>query len=255
MKSELSWLVLIVSFALIASSCAKEDSSSSSTSANSSSSSTSASGSSPYFTGTPATTVTQGTAYNFTPTIVNPENVTLHFSMLNQPSWISVDNSTGVISGTPNSAFVGITHTNLLYMMIRSGHMQASPPFSLKVNSPEINASSIHANRLHTCVLDNSSGTAKCWGEGSEGRLGYGNTNDLGDESGEMGNNLPFVELGTGRTATAISAGGSHTCAILDNASVKCWGSGASGALGSGNSNNLGDGSGEMGDNLTTVNL
>ena len=246
MKSVLSWLVLIVSFALIASSCAKEDSSSSSTSA---------SGSSPYFTGTPATTVTQGTAYNFTPTIVNPENVTLHFSMLNQPSWISVDNSTGVISGTPNSEFVGITHTNLLYMMIRSGHMQASPPFSLEVNSSEINATSIHGHYSQTCVLDNSSGTVKCWGEGDKGRLGYGNTNDLGDGSGEMGNNLPFVELGTGRTANAISVGYSHTCAILDNASVKCWGNASSGRLGSGNTNNIGDSSGEMGDNLTTVNF
>ena len=175
MKSVLSWLVLIVSFALIASSCAKEDSSSSSTDNPSSSSNNSGtSTSSIYFTGTQPTTATQGTAYNFTPTIVNPENVTLHFSMLNQPSWISVDNSTGVISGTPNSAFVGITYTNLLYMMIRSGHMQASPPFSLKVNSPEINASSIHANAIHTCVLDNSSGTVKCWGVGDKGRLGYG---------------------------------------------------------------------------------
>ena len=54
-----------------------------------------------YMTGTPATTATQGTAYSYTPTIVNTANDNLSFSMLNQPSWISVDNSTGVISEPP----------------------------------------------------------------------------------------------------------------------------------------------------------
>ena len=30
--------------------------------------------------------------------------------------------------------------------------------------------------------------------------------------------------LGTDRTAVAIAAGSSHTCAILDDGSVSCWG-------------------------------
>ena len=30
--------------------------------------------------------------------------------------------------------------------------------------------------------------------------------------------------LGTDRTAVAINAGGIHTCAILDDGSVSCWG-------------------------------
>ena len=74
-------------------------------------------GSLPYFTGTPPTTAVQGTAYSFTPTITNTANDNISFTMLNQLSWMSVDSSTGVISGTPDGAAVGSTPTKLFYMM------------------------------------------------------------------------------------------------------------------------------------------
>ena len=77
------------------------------------------------------------------------------------------------------------------------------------------------------------------------GQLGIGNNTHMGDNSGEMAV-LPTVNLGTGRTTTAISAGGSHSCALLDNASVKCWGGNTYGQLGIGNTNHRGDDSGEM---------
>ena len=106
----------------------------------------------------------------------------------------------------------------------------------------------------HTCViLDN--GTVKCWGNGSSGRLGYGNTTTRGDNAGEMGDALPTVDLGNGRTATAITTGNAFTCVILDNGAVRCWGSNGSGQLGLGDTSNRGDNAGEMGDSLPTVNL
>ena len=40
--------------------------------------------------------------------------------------------------------------------------------------------------------------------------------------------------LGTGRTAVALSSGYSHTCAILDNGAVSCWGYADYGKLGNG---------------------
>ena len=48
------------------------------------------------------------------------------------------------------------------------------------------------------------------------------------------------------RTATAIGGGRYHTCAILDNASLKCWGLNDRGQLGIDNSTDMGDNSGEM---------
>ncbi len=112
----------------------------------------------------------------------------------------------------------------------------------------------IAAGGYYTVVLlDN--GTVKCWGLNSNGQLGYGDMEHRGDESGEMGNNLLAVELGIGRTAIQIAAGGNHTVVLLDNGTVKCWGRNVEGQLGYGDINNRGDESGEMGNNLLAVEL
>ena len=76
----------------------------------------------------------------------------------------------------------------------------------------------------------------------------------MGSNTGSM-DVLPTVNLGTGRTATAISISNYHSCALLDNASVKCWGWNNYGQLGIGNTTQMGDGSGEMGDNLNAIDL
>ena len=66
-----------------------------------------------------------------------------------------------------------------------------------------------------------------------------------------MGAALPAVDLGTGRTATAIAAGWYHTCAILDNGAVKCWGHNCVGQLGLGDTDRrAATRAGEMGDAL-----
>ena len=52
-----------------------------------------------------------------------------------------------------------------------------------------------------------------------------------------------------------LAAGEHHSCALLDNASVKCWGYNNKGQLGINSSAHMGDGSGEMGDNLPVVDL
>jgi alpha-tubulin suppressor-like RCC1 family protein len=79
---------------------------------------------------------------------------------------------------------------------------------------------------LHTCaILDN--GSVSCWGDNSNGQLGDGTNTDRSTPT-------QTLSLGIGRTAVAISSGGRHTCAILDNGSVSCWGSNSNGRLGDG---------------------
>ncbi len=105
-----------------------------------------------------------------------------------------------------------------------------------------------------TCALLDDA-TVKCWGANLQGQAGRGTMLTGGDEPGEMGDDLPPVDLGAGRTATALTSDGSHACALLDDATVKCWGLNSGGELGLGDSLGRGDGPGEMGDTLPVVDL
>ena len=66
----------------------------------------------------------------------------------------------------------------------------------------------------------------------SNGQLGLGDTNRRGATSGQMGAALPFIQLGTGQTASALTAGVYHTCALLTGG-IKCWGCAPSSELSS----------------------
>jgi alpha-tubulin suppressor-like RCC1 family protein len=93
-----------------------------------------------------------------------------------------------------------------------------------------LTASEVSSGGSHTCaILDN--GSISCWGWNDDGQLGNGGTTNL---------TTPTLtsSLGSGRTAVAISSGESHTCAILDNGEVSCWGSNSNGQLGNGGNTN-----------------
>ncbi|RLT29548.1 MAG: hypothetical protein DWI54_07535, partial [Chloroflexi bacterium] len=111
----------------------------------------------------------------------------------------------------------------------------------------------------HSCAIL-TDGMVKCWGYNANGELGLGDTSSRGTDADDMGVNLAAIDLGTGSdgvkfTAKALSGGDSHTCAILSDDSLKCWGLNASGQLGIGNLLSKGDARNEMGNNLPKVNL
>jgi len=92
------------------------------------------------------------------------------------------------------------------------------------------------AGHNHTCALLES-GLVYCWGDNQFGQLGYNRTDNLGD--GEPVTSFGYVTLGN--IATRIAAGGDHTCAILQNGALRCWGRNDFGQLGHGNTANIGD--------------
>jgi alpha-tubulin suppressor-like RCC1 family protein len=92
---------------------------------------------------------------------------------------------------------------------------------------PGAGAKQIASGYLHSCALL-SDGTVQCWGDDDSGQLGDGNTNPSSTPMAVSG--------GTGVLSgvTAIAAGAYHTCALLANGTVQCWGDDDSGQLGNG---------------------
>jgi len=93
----------------------------------------------------------------------------------------------------------------------------------------------------HACALL-ANGTVRCWGYGHFGELGLSGTADIGDdELPSASGNAGLVPLPNGRTAVSLSVGQIHSCALMDNGFVQCWGDNSDGALGLLHFDNIGD--------------
>ena len=87
----------------------------------------------------------------------------------------------------------------------------------------------------HTCALLRE-GRVRCWGGNSHGQLGRG---DATDHTAQHPYELGLVALGG--QATQLVAGSRHTCALLSDGSVQCWGANEHGQLGLGHTHVIGD--------------
>lgn len=80
----------------------------------------------------------------------------------------------------------------------------------------------IAAGGTHTCAL-RGSGTISCWGDNGSGQLGNGRDFDETTRPTDVGGIVG---------ALGVSAGSDHTCAVISDRSLACWGSNTFGELG-----------------------
>ena len=86
---------------------------------------------------------------------------------------------------------------------------------------------SVAGGGAHSCAI--SGGAVFCWGQDADGQLGNGGS--VGDPDS------PAAVQATGLSGAAqVCAGDSHSCAVLRDGRVACWGAGADGRLGTGSS-------------------
>jgi len=78
---------------------------------------------------------------------------------------------------------------------------------------------------FHNCALL-SDRTVKCWGRNQDGQVGNGdNTTDV---------RAPALPVSGLASVAAITAGGYHSCALMPDSTVRCWGRNTRGQLGDG---------------------
>jgi alpha-tubulin suppressor-like RCC1 family protein len=146
---------------------------------------------------------------------------------------------------TPASVSCGYNHACALFNdnKVRcwgrnsSGQIGADPGTTsysavpVEVNFPAGSATPqvLSCGHSHNCV-SMSDNTISCWGYNNNGALG----------TGTMGGNFYIPQPTTIiNNAVSIYAGGYHSCALLSDKSLYCWGSNYFGQLGLGNNNNL----------------
>jgi alpha-tubulin suppressor-like RCC1 family protein len=118
-------------------------------------------------------------------------------------SWAAGENSSGQFAVTPTAAVTTLSGTGYVDLFVTAAA----------------------SGREHTCVVEASAGAVLCAGDDTYGQVGNGQTSLVPVTS----------PASTGLTgAIALSAGSYHTCALLADGSVWCWGYNAFGEVGDG---------------------
>lgn len=115
--------------------------------------------------------------------------------------------------------------SNLEYGLAQMGGTEEEPICEEGFNDPNMTVSS-KSNNQHLCTLV-SGGKVKCWGKNNYGQLGDGTTTDNMTEAGPT-NGISGID------AKKVVAGDDHTCALLKDGTVSCWGRNNKGQLGDG---------------------
>lgn len=121
----------------------------------------------PVISGTPSTSVMQGTAYSFQPTASDPDGNPLTFSVTNAPSWTTFSTATGRLQGTPTAGHVG-TYSNIVIRVSDGSASAALPAFSITVAAVATGSATLSWNpptrNTDGSPLTNLSGYRVHWG-------------------------------------------------------------------------------------------
>ncbi len=96
----------------------------------------------PAISGTPASSVTPGSSYSFTPSASDADGDKLTFSIQGKPVWATFNSATGALTGTPSTAQAG-KYSGILITVSDGDDTASLPAFSVTVAAPSNSAPNI----------------------------------------------------------------------------------------------------------------
>lgn len=144
------------------------------------------------------------------------------------PAGLTLNNTTGVVAGTPTTPIEAATFQVVaVYKDAEGRAVYTLKVADLAFDALQIATMNSRTTDSATCVLLKDT-KVNCWGTNTYGQLGIGNT--TASSTPKLVSNLTDVK--------SIVGGGYGFCALLNTGAVKCWGYGAWGNIGDGGWNN-----------------
>jgi alpha-tubulin suppressor-like RCC1 family protein len=180
-------------------------------------------------------TSTAGTPASLQIQATDSDHGALSYTSTGLPSGLSINQSTGLISGTPPSAGTA----NVTITATDASGPSGSASFTWTINAPPVTATTaplISAGEADSCAI--SSGKVYCWGVNTDGDIGY--TPTAGPQSCSTNNqgtqpcSTTPAQVGSIANAIQVAAGGQMSCTLLQGGQVDCWGATSEGQLGNG---------------------
>jgi hypothetical protein len=135
----------------------------------------------PVISGTPLTSVTAGSAYNFQPSASDADGNSLSFSISAKPAWATFSSTTGRLSGSPTATDVG-SYANIVVSVSDGKASVSLSPFSITVGQPRLGS----VNLDWVAPTQNSNGTALTDLAGY--RIAYGTSPSALTQTVQVGN-------------------------------------------------------------------
>jgi alpha-tubulin suppressor-like RCC1 family protein len=134
------------------------------------------------------------------------------------PAWLSLNGSTGAVSGTPD-----VTGSASFEMVGSYLDGEGRRIYSITVNGLALDILQVSAGGSNTCAVT-ADNELKCWGRNTFGIIG----SDVYADA-----TTPILVALAG-PVSQVAVGNQHACAVLVDGRMQCWGDAASGRLGTG---------------------